>query len=165
LSGPSKTKALWQGRRLRGRLNATKARGEAVSPAAPSWQVFEFGTEHSPLAPPPSGGYTKGGGGVAGAGTAERTALHLSRDELLWLDTYGVETNRLFVLERVQAWDALITRTLHGLGVHALKRPKKVSMQQSELWSESTKWSAKGLKTRRRSQPSTSKSSRKSRTP
>lgn len=124
---------LWQGRRARG-----MAKGSNDNRVEP-WQEYEFGNEHAPLAPPPSGGYITGGGGVAGAqyGTAERV-LHLSAEERRFLDRLelrSTDPGALHILERLQRWDAQVAaivskscRTKLRSGKRATRALEQLSM-------------------------------------
>lgn len=145
---PGRGKKLWQGRRARGRLKRAAAGGPVPSLHRP-WQQFRFGEEHAPLAPPPSGGYTEGGGGVAGAMTAARTRLHLSREELLYVERLGLETNVLTILERLQAWDAKVAMIVEGCAPKRIRTTSK-PRAQTELFSTSKEHSPSAPSIRRR---------------
>lgn len=89
---------------------------------------FEEGKQHSPLAPPPSPGYTKGGGWGRGG-------LFLTGDERRWLEKHGMkatEEGALDILERIQAWDAEIARRISTLCVNVQSLPKAGSTEPSQ---------------------------------
>ena len=115
-SSPEGSKRFWQGRRARGRL-AKLARESGGEDA-------RFGRTTFPLAPPLPGGYTEGGGGVAGVPELlllEDGALlepNLTNAERAWLTDHDMPIgtpNRIVVLRRVQLWDAEIATRLSRL--------------------------------------------------
>jgi len=114
----SEKKRTWQGRRARGRSKGSPGGYSSHPSLVASWRRFRFGSEHSPLAPPPLRGYNEGGGGVAVAGTevaAGDYRVFYSLDELRWFDYHGLTTedvSRETVLRRLQEWDAMVARML-----------------------------------------------------
>lgn len=114
----SKPRCLWQGRRARGRTRKTLG-GQSAHPSllAP-WRRFLFGRSHQPLAPPPSGGYIVGGGGVAEVKRTPTGEPCYSVDELQFFDFHGLtkeDVSRETVLRRLQLWDAEIAHRLKWL--------------------------------------------------